>query len=298
MLNRANEFFRYLSVGERDRKWGLYVTGGGFNAVEPGSHYPRPGHPRTYLFSWSKGRVLSEYQMLFITQGEGEFESHSTGGKKVPSGSVVLLFPGVWHRYRPVAAVGWHEYWVSYSGDCVDRLVEHGFFSPREPILKVGGDDALLHAYLTLLDRLRSEPIGFQQLLAASVMEILAALMGAVRAQGAGSRMHEIVCRAKSLLESHTGATPTIEKLANSLGLSARQLYRVFREHTGLSPHQYHLLLRIERAKRMLHGTSMSVKEVAAALAFENPFHFSNVFKQKTGTSPTQWRRSGSAVTE
>ena len=127
---------------------------------------------------------------------------------------MILLFPGVWHRYRPVAEVGWDEYWVSYNGPYVERLVRHGFFSPEDPLLKTGVDDLLLHAYVTLLDRLRSEPVGLPQFLAASVMEILAATQGAVRAQGTGSRMHELVCRAKSLLEARMGAIPTIEKLA------------------------------------------------------------------------------------
>jgi AraC-like DNA-binding protein len=40
----------------------------------------------------------------------------------------------------------------------------------------------------------------------------------------------------------------------------------------------------------MLHGTSLSIKEIANALAFESPFHFSNTFKRKTGMSPSQWR--------
>jgi AraC-like DNA-binding protein len=40
----------------------------------------------------------------------------------------------------------------------------------------------------------------------------------------------------------------------------------------------------------------MNVKEIAALLAFESPFHFSNVFKQKTGMSPSQWRQRGFAT--
>jgi AraC-like DNA-binding protein len=239
--------------------------------------------------------VLSEYQALYITRGEGEFESKLSSNRKVAAGNVVLLFPGVWHRYRPVADVGWDEYWVSYNGGYVEQLIEHGLLSPQSPVLRTGVDDLLLHAYLTMLDRLRSEPVGFQQFLAASVMEILAAILGAVRAQGTGGRMHELVCRAKSLLETKTDTTPVIEHLAASLGLSTTHFYRVFKQHTGLSPYQYHLQLRIERAKQMLHGTSISIKEIASALAFESPFHFSSAFKKKTGRSPSQWRQGGLA---
>jgi transcriptional regulator GlxA family with amidase domain len=122
-------------------------------------------------------------------------------------------------------------------------------------------------------------------------MEILAAALGASRGQGAGGQMHNLVCRAKSLLETQVKAIPSIESIAVRLGLSTTHFHRVFREHTGMSPYQYHLQLRIERAKQMLRGTSLSIKEVANALAFESPFHFSNAFKRRTGMSPSQWRR-------
>ena len=290
MPNRAKDFFRYLPVSQREEQWGLYVTAGGFNAIAPGDPYPRPGHPRGYAFSMNQGRSLPEYQALYITRGEGQFESEPSGPKRVAAGSVILLFPGVWHRYHPVPHVGWDEYWISYNGAYVERLVQEGFIAPQTPVLKTGLDYLLLHAYLTLLDRLRSEPVGFQQLLAASAMEILAASLGAARGHRAGNQMHELVCRAKLLLETQIESIPSMENIAASLGLSTTHFYRVFREHTGLSPYQYHLQLRIERAKRMLNGTSLSIKEIANTLAFESPFHFSNLFKRKTGMSPSQWR--------
>ena len=298
MFNSANNYIRYLPVSERDIQWGIYVTAGGFNAIEPGEEYPRAGHPGGYNFSWSKGRCLQEHQILFITRGEGEFESKPSGKKKVVAGSAVLLFPGVWHRYRPVPNIGWDEYWVSFNGSYMNRLIEYGFISPEDAILRTGVDELLLHAYLTFLDRLRSEPVGFPQFLAASVMEILAAMLGAVRAQGTGNHMHTLVCQAKSLLETQVDSIPAMEKLAASLGLSTTHFYRVFREHTGLSPYQYHQELRIERAKQMLHGTAMNIKEIATSLAFESQFHFSNVFKRKTGVSPSHWRKQIDATEE
>jgi transcriptional regulator GlxA family with amidase domain len=63
-----------------------------------------------------------------------------------------------------------------------------------------------------------------------------------------------------------------------------------FRQHTGLSPHQYQLQLRLNRAKSLLRGTGDSVKEIADQIGFDCPFHFSHLFKSKTGLSPSIWR--------
>jgi AraC-like DNA-binding protein len=298
MPDFTKEYFRYLPVSERERQWGLYVTGGGFNAIAPREPYPRPGHPRMYAFDWSQGRRLPEYQVLYITRGEGDFESEASGRRTITPGCAVLLFADVWHRYRPSPATGWDEYWVSYDGDYARRLIDNGFLKPEEPVLRTGLDDALLHGYLSIIERMRSEPVGFQQLIAADTMEILAAVLGAVRGQQTGSRIQAVVRQAKSLLDAKVERTLTMDKLAAQLDVSVTHFYRVFKESTGMSPYQYHLQLRIHRAKEMLHGTTLSVKEIAKKLRFESEFHFSKLFKKKTDFSPSAWRELSSRPTE
>lgn len=287
------EFFRYLPVSERDAQWDLYVTGAGYSSVPPGSRYPRSVHPGLYQFAWDRGRVLPEYQVLYITRGEGVFESEATGPREMKTGGVLLLFPGVWHRYRPLKATGWDEYWVSYNGDYVRRLVERGFFSPQTPLLAAELDDAILQPYLSILDRIRREPAGYQQLIAANTMEILAATLSATRTSRTSGRTAAAVREAKILLAQQVEGLVDMARLAASLGFSYAHFRRAFKQQTGLSPYQYHLQLRIHRAREMLHGTTLPVREVAAGLRFENPYHFSKIFKKKTGMSPSQYRRMG-----
>jgi AraC-like DNA-binding protein len=290
MPDFTKEYFRYLPVSAREKQWGLYVTGGGFNSIAPGEPYPRPGHPRMYAFHWSCGRRLPEYQVLYITRGRGEFESERSGRQSVAAGCAVLLFAGVWHRYRPLMDFGWDEYWVSFDGDYVQRLIDNGFLKPEEPVLKTGLDDAVLRAYLSLMERMRVEPAGFPQLIAADTMEILATVLGAVRNQQLGSRRNALIRQAKSLLEADAAGTLTIDRLAARLAVSVTHFYRLFKEHTGMSPYQYRLQLSVHRAKAMLHGTNLSVKEIAKKLHYESEFHFSKIFKKKTAFSPRQWR--------
>jgi AraC-like DNA-binding protein len=293
MSNLTQDFFRYLPVSDRDIQWDFYVSGAGYSNVPAGSSYPRSVHPGLYQFAWDRGRVLPEYQMLYVTRGEGQFESEPSGKRKVLTGNVILLFPGVWHRYRPARQTGWIEYWVSYSGDYVRRLVERGFISPEDPVLNTGLDDTILHPYLALLDRVKHEPPGYQQLIAANTMEILAASLAAVRTSRTGGKMTAVIRQARIILDQETEKIPEIEKLAASLHMSYAHFRRVFKQQTGLSPYQYHLQQRINRARELLHGTTLSIKQVAARMNFENSYHFSKIFRKKTGMSPSQWRSGG-----
>jgi AraC-like DNA-binding protein len=285
------EYFRYLPISEYDKRWGVYVTGVGCTTVPPfSSSYPVSVHPGYYQFHWADGRVLHEYQALYILRGDGEFESKTAGSKRVLPGSLMLLFPGEWHRYRPRRAIGWDEYWISFGGRHIDDLVRGELITAAQPVLHTGVDDAILHPYLSALDRVRTEPIGYQQLIAVNVLEIVAAALAAIRRQRTSSRTETVVREAKVLLEQHAAKIVNMERLSARFQLSEKHFRRVFKEHTGLSPYQYYLQIRIHRAKEMLLGTTLSIKQIAAALHFETPFHFSTVFKKKTGMSPSQWR--------
>jgi AraC-like DNA-binding protein len=288
MISRM-EFYRYLPLSERDIQWGIYVTGAGASRVRPLSPYPVRIHPDVYQFAWEQGRVLPEYQVLYITRGQGEFESATAGRREIAAGTALLLFPGEWHRYRPRLETGWDEYWVSYNGDHPQRLVRHGFLSPANPVVSIGLDESLLGLYQAILDRVRAEPVGYQQLIASNVLELLAMILALVRSRRSSDRDEALVREAKLQLQQPDSLV-NIENLAKSLRLSGAQFRRIFKEHTGLSPYQYYNQMRIHRAKELLRGTSLSIKEIAAQLCFESPYHFSKTFKKGTARSPTEWR--------
>jgi AraC-like DNA-binding protein len=293
MSDSAKKCFFYLPTSERDRQWGLYVISAGHQQVLPGQDYPPRGHPRTHDFVWHRGRVLQEFQVLYIIAGEGIFESKPTGRVPIHAGNAIFLFPGIWHRYTTVKEVGWDEYYVAFQGDDAGRLWERQFIDPEQAVLETGMDDTILHSFTTLLDRIRSERVGFQQLIATDTLAIMAGVMAAARHQRTSSHIIELVRRMKMELEKQSEGVPVIEDLASELNVSVSHLHHVFKEHTGLSPYQYHLQLKIQRAKEMLHDSGLPVKHIARILGFQDVYHFSKIFKKKAGVSPLQWRNAG-----
>ncbi|MBN2577484.1 MAG: AraC family transcriptional regulator [Pirellulales bacterium] len=290
MSNPPIEYFRYLPTSDRDRQWGLYVVGAGYQRVLPGQDYPPRGHPKTHDFQWQRGRVLQEFQAVYIVAGEGVFESKPTGRLAVGEGNVILLFPGIWHRYAPVSERGWDVYWMAFQGEDAQRLWQREFLRPEQAVLETGLDDTILHPFTTMLDRIRSERIGFQQLIAADALEIVAGVLAALRRQRTSSHHTEVVRRTKMELEKQSEGIPVIEDLADDMHISVSHLHHIFKEHTGLSPYQYHLQLKIQRAKEMLHDSGLHVKQIARILGFQDVYHFSKIFKRKTGVSPLKWR--------
>lgn len=301
MKTFGKDYFRYIPVRQRDVQWGLYVTGAGCASIMPGEDYPPKPHPELYYFRWEAGRTLPEYQAVFISHGEGTFESAPTGVKKITAGTIIILFPGVWHRYRPEKDIGWDEWWVSFNGEVMDRLVEQRFFSPERAVLSVGLQTAILKPYRSLLERLQGEQTGFPHLIAADTMEILAAVSAGAESEPAELITHgpqevvtvkdRVVAEAMRLIWEQSHRPMTIDGLARQLPITRRSLERRFRAAVGHGIHEEILHCRLERAKRLLVATDLSLKEVSSASGFSNADSLGRAFRQAEGVTPVEYRR-------
>lgn len=291
MAESAKEYFRYLAVDPRTEDWGLSVTGAGYQPVAAGDDpIPKRRHPPGHFYRWDAGRVLSEFAVVYVTHGRGEFDSQATGLTSLAPGDAVLLFPGVWHRYRPRADSGWGIYWVHFQGSLAERLQDRGIFAADRAVVPVGLEDAVQFAFRGLLDAVRLETTGAAPVAAAKAIEILARLQANAAPDRAIPRLQEIVRQARLRLEEDPASLPAVESMIDSSGISRTHFFRTFKRQTGQSPYSYHLQFTIRRAGEMLRNSSLSVKQVAIALGFRNPYHFSKLFKKKTGMPPRDYR--------
>ena len=86
----------------------------------------------------------------------------------------------------------------------------------------------------------------------------------------------------------------TLESLSRLACVNKTTLCRAFKSIISMSPIAYVGFRRIEVARELLTGTSKSVGEIAAAVGYQNIFHFSRQFREAQGKSPTEYRRTAS----
>lgn len=82
-----------------------------------------------------------------------------------------------------------------------------------------------------------------------------------------------------------------ISKYANLCAISEGYFHHLFKEWSGMSPVEYRNSLRIAQAKALLLNNSMSIKDIAAYVGYDDQFYFSRVFKSITGVSPQQYKK-------
>jgi len=82
----------YLPQSPADEARGLFVSTAGSASIPSNSPYPPCHHPKDYLFAWKHGRVLPVYALVYITRGEGHFESRISGSLDVKAGDIMVLY--------------------------------------------------------------------------------------------------------------------------------------------------------------------------------------------------------------
>jgi AraC-like DNA-binding protein len=291
MKSESASFYRYFPISRRDKNWGLYVTTAGEARIAPHTVYPPSGHPKGYDFDWQHGRILDGFALVYISSGGGKFESKPNHSTVIGAGHVFLLFPGVWHRYTPRLDSGWYEHWIGFDGETARRWLRHRLFSAKNPVVKIADEDTVLATFSRVMQAIRANRPALQQILAGATDNLMGLIYSAQQAPApADAQNSNAIELAITRIQNEFERDLDMTALARELGVSYSWLRHTFTTHTGLSPHQYLLELRLVRARTLLAETEFSVKEIAARTGFGDEFYFSRLFRQKLNLTPSQWR--------
>ena len=285
------EPIKYIAKNNRDEQWGLTVCSVGYQKVNPDEDYPPHKHNQEYIFRPENGRILSEYQMLYIVEGEGVLHTRHGGRINIKEGDMFLLFPGEWHSYHPNPSTGWKEYWIGFRGINMDSRVSAGFFQKENPVYNIGYSEYVISLYSEAIRVAQSQEKYFQQLLAGIVNHLL----GIVFSTHENRKLMEssspmLIDNARSYMQSMVENDMKMPEVAAYLNMSYSSFRHMFKQYTGMAPSQYYINLKIQKAKEMLRSTSATIKEISYHLHFDTPEYFTKIFRKKTGMSPSRFR--------
>ena len=97
--------------------------------------------------------------------------------------------------------------------------------------------------------------------------------------------------RAIEILVSATSAGCSVGTLADACGLSPSHFAHAFKASTGVPPHRWLLLHRVQRAREVMESTTDSLSAIALSCGFSDQSHLTRAFRSVMGSSPAAWRR-------
>jgi AraC family transcriptional regulator len=97
--------------------------------------------------------------------------------------------------------------------------------------------------------------------------------------------------KVRAMMVAHLADALSLIRLAREAGMSEFHFSRAFKRTTGLTPSQYFIDLRLEKARRLLRETNRSAIEIGLEVGYTSPSHFARIFRREVGLSPSDYRR-------
>ncbi len=208
----------------------------------------------------------------------------------ISAGSYVLAEAGLMGGYR--CALHWYDAAV-FRETFPDIEVTDQLFCIDRDRLTCSGGAATIDMMLRIIDddlggRIASKTAEMMQVerVRSTVDRQASASLYKAKARSAP------LAKAILTMEENLDQPVSMIDLSETIGLTRRQLHRLFRQHTGETPTDFYRDMRLRHARALLHGTPAKIIDVAAATGFGSHSHFTKVYRERFGISPLKDRHS------
>ena len=229
------------------------------------------------------------YSAVWCLRGSGSYIDESGVAWPLRAGSLFHRFTDRRHTTRFDPGCDWAECFIALAGTLAIGLAAVGVLDPRRPVQQPGLDLGLVTELHELVATLGAAPERDLPQLTVRLVAILTSLCTRDHADVAADPQRAVVDRACRRLTEDPRLD--LARLARESGLSYERFRKRFREQVGVSPGEYRIRRRIDRARTLLQTPGMAIKAVAEELGYPNPYAFSAQFKLVVGESPEAFRR-------
>jgi AraC-like DNA-binding protein len=252
------------------------------------------------VFDSPPGYVLplvtpDSYALYYIGKGRGIYTLSGTEFH-VKENDVFVLYPDTAITCRADKKEPWSLHAVSFDGADVRLLLNAARFEPKSPVRHM--DEHTADLVVQVMDGIyayRGQEIHSTTQSTALLYALMSVLVRtaswdqSAMPPGWTGAVH--FHKAVDFIAENYPRPITVEDIAAHVNLSRSRLHQIFLQQIFISPKQYLTEYRIREARSLLEQRTGSIKEIAQAVGFEDQLHFSNLFKQLTGKSPTNYMK-------
>lgn len=256
---------------------GLYIASLGYYPQARGHYtYRKKGLPENFLF--------------YCVDGKGWY---SIGGEKfaVSPNEFFILPQNTEHAYGSDEGEPWTIYWVHFGGASLPDFNETQTVKEHFRPLHIKTSDTIVALFNKIYQTLEAG-YSIDNLLFANFCfnhYLTLFLYNAKHFDSAVVRT-DVVTNAIAYMQENVAANLTLQDLCSHFHYSPSRFSSLFKQRTGYSPIDYFIQLKMQKASQLLDFTNQSIKDVAAAFGFDDPYYFSRRFRKTIGMSPKKYR--------
>lgn len=234
--------------------------------------------------------VRDHYLIHYIIDGEGTY--HVDGKTfKLTKNQGFLICPNVLTYYEADTSNPWYYNWIGFSGFKAETYLKQANLSRSNPIFtyKKGG---LIEEYVDEMIQYQSPTEENELKLHGLLFLLLSELVGNADKSRATEKSQKDIYIEKCIeyIEKHFSHDITVANLAEYIGLNRSYLSSIFKSYINMSPQEFLIKYRMDKASEFMLAPSLSIGEISRSVGYEDPLAFSKIFKKIKGLSPREYR--------
>ncbi|MBX6360596.1 MAG: AraC family transcriptional regulator [Acidobacterium ailaaui] len=247
-------------------------------------------YPKALYHYRERQHGCKQYILIYCIYGSGWYDINKKR-YSVKANHFFIIPSETRHRYGANSDDPWTIYWIHFTGDLAKNyflyLTDGGSLAPK---MVIPSDER--NMLFDEIVRYASMVNNMDAVIYAnnSLYKYLASFKKSFYSKNTPDRKQIIVDNCIKLMKENLDKNLNLYELSQMMKISTSYLSALFKEKIHDSPYNYFIFLKIQRACYLLWNTQLKIKEIAIQLGFEDPYHFSRVFKNMMGLSPRQFR--------
>ena len=234
--------------------------------------------------------VRDHYLIHFITKGKGIYK---VGDKiyHLSKGDAFLIWPNVITYYKADEQEPWSYMWVAFSGKQAKEYLQKANLNVCNLIFQYRDDN--IKKYIKRLNNSNQlsivknfKLIGYLYLLLGKIIE------ESLKLDNEKDIINNYVEEAIIFIKANYSRNITIYDIARYLSLNRSYLYKLFQQQLSISPKQYLINYRIDKACELMSYSELTISQISRSVGYSDPLMFSKIFKKYRGVSPKYYRNS------
>ncbi len=236
-----------------------------------------------------KTRFYEHYSISFILEGKGTYYVNNEE-YKLSAGQGLIIIPGKPIYYVADEKEPWKYIYVIFSGYGEKNLLYHAGLSDKKVTFSFDLSEVMLSNLYNMLNASKNvNKRGYD--VTGYFMLVISEIIGKNSERPNTANLADYyISKAILFIEDNYFDKITVEDIASYLNIDRTYLYKIFMKNIKMSPTQYLLQFRLERAETMLVHSEMSICDIAMATGFYDQSHFDRRFSTRYGVSPRKYR--------
>lgn len=237
-----------------------------------------------------KGR--KDYLLIYTHSGSsmvrfGKEERHAGAG------TVYMYEPGQEQYYGQIKNVYAQCYWICFSGHGVRQFLQQLNLNVTD-VMDIGVNKSMAAIFDTIIHEIIKKTDYYESYTAILIQQLMykIAILKKTDANRKILKGNENILDSMNFINMNYDKKIIIKDLAKESNLCVSRYIQIFKEMTGLTPKEYLMNVRIEKACEFLSYTNLGIKEIALSIGFDDQMYFSRVFKKYKGLNPSEYRKT------